>query len=775
MNPYRIDLAKPDKRIFSGHLKLGGSNPLGGSIAVNNYCILAGGKPAFGVCGEFHFSRCPERYWEEELLKLSAAGVGFVSTYVFWNHHEEEEGKFGWSGGRDVGKFLDLCSRLGFLVFLRIGPFAHGEARNGGLPDWLYGRPFRVRSNDPAYLDYVRKFFLELGRQTAGRMYGDGGPVVALQLENEHMAASAPWEFQVTDEYEWVHKGSGGAEHIKALRALAQEAGLEAPLLTCTGWDNGSFIEGETLPVYGGYCWQPWTALGGSMHKPTDECLIRDFHEGNYSSKGYSPSSTKGRYPYVCGELGGGMACWYRYRFQVSPESVLASTVARIAGGCNFLGYYMFHDGTNPTGLHSYLNERVVPKNSYNFQAPIGEYGQIRESYRLLKPLFYFLDEFGERLCPMGTALPEGAESIRPDDLESLRFAVRCKGGSGFVFLVNYQDHAKMPDREGVRIALDLPGDRISLPSDKGFSLKSGVSAVLPFNFDLGGVLMKYAAAQLIASVEDAGVRTYFFFTPEGMEGEYLLDVSGIASVSATGAIITHDGTLIRAAVSPGTDCLVDITAKDGGKIRICTLTAEQGKRFWKFRLWGKERIILSGADLTVRNDSITAVRAGNPEIALSVFPSAGRLTFQCGTVEGEREGLFTTYRIRLTEQDIRMELRRAGPANAEVSVSPGILDGLEDVLMRVDYLGSVGNAFIAGRLVADDFCNGSMWEIGLKRFFPEIAEKGMYFHVIPCRKGGEIVFEPGLEFRHEFNDGETAEIFSIEAVPVYRADIGKP
>ena len=101
--------------------------------------------------GEFHYSRMPEAQWEEEILKMKAAGVEIIATYVIWIHHEEIEGQFDWSGQRDLRRFVQLCGKHGMYVYPRIGPWAHGEVRNGGLPDWVLKRS-AVRRNDPSYL-----------------------------------------------------------------------------------------------------------------------------------------------------------------------------------------------------------------------------------------------------------------------------------------------------------------------------------------------------------------------------------------------------------------------------------------------------------------------------------------------------------------------------------------------------------------------------------------------------------------------------------------------
>lgn len=90
-----------------------------------------------------------------------------------------------------------------------------------------------------------------------------------------------------------------------------------------------------------------------------------------------------------------------------------------------------------------------------------------------------------------------------------------------------------------------------------------------------------------------------------------------------------------------------------------------------------------------------------------------------------------------------------------------------------MDYLGNVGNAFSDGVLISDNFCNGDIWEIGLKRFCPEIFVKGMYFHIIPYNKGSSVFFDKDIKFRHDFTEDSTAKIYSVEAVPEYKLVIG--
>jgi hypothetical protein len=138
--------------------KLGSNRaPDGSTLTVNSQYLMRDGKPWIPVMGEFHYSRYPEAYWEEEILKMKASGVQVIATYVIWIHHEEIEGQFDWSGQRDLRRFAELCAKHGMLLYPRIGPWAHGEVRNGGLPDWVLAKS-AIRTNDPTYLAEVKQF-----------------------------------------------------------------------------------------------------------------------------------------------------------------------------------------------------------------------------------------------------------------------------------------------------------------------------------------------------------------------------------------------------------------------------------------------------------------------------------------------------------------------------------------------------------------------------------------------------------------------------------------
>ena len=135
------DFKKKTCRPLGSHFR--GTAPDGSPLSFTNCYMETESGPFFGISGEFHFSRCDESRWEDGILKMKMCGIRIVSTYIFWNHHEEEEGIFDFSGSKDLRKFVELCGKHQMYVILRIGPFDHGEVRNGGLPDWLYGKPLK--------------------------------------------------------------------------------------------------------------------------------------------------------------------------------------------------------------------------------------------------------------------------------------------------------------------------------------------------------------------------------------------------------------------------------------------------------------------------------------------------------------------------------------------------------------------------------------------------------------------------------------------------------
>lgn len=772
MREHIIDIRDDAKPIFSQHIKLGGIDPKGQEIGFNNYYMELDGEPFFGVMGEIHFSRLPAADWEDRIIKMKMCGINIVATYIFWIFHEEEKGIFEWSGDKDIKRFLELCKKYEMFVVLRTGPFGHGEVRNGALPDWLYGGPFEVRSNDPGYLFYVKRLYGEIGKQAAGLMYKDGGPVIGVQLENEYMHSAAAWEFSVGISNEWIPAGRDGDSHILKLKELAAEAGLVAPIYTCTGWGKASAPEGEVLALWGGYAYRPWLFFDDiKEHPATEEYIFEDYHNNQFPCRNYDPNYDAEAYPYACCEMGGGMQAAYGYRFTIPPESVDAMAIIKIAGGCNMIGYYMFCGGTNPAAKGGiYLNEHIWPKKSYDYQAPVGEFGLTGESFKRLKRIHYFLNSYEKLLCPMKTILPQGAADIIPQDNETLRYAVRTGNGSGFLFMNNFQDHWDMKDHKDISVGLRLKDETLRIPGNGGLKLAAGTSCILPFNLDLGGITLKYSTAQMITGIQTGQETVCFFFEPQGMEAEYCFDTANISGLSKTEnqSEIKDERLVIKA--DKHQNRTFSIMGTGGNKLTVVTLTHEQSLDFWKVNLNGRDMVILSNAAVICDGKTLKLEWTGNGKINFDVFPAFDKDIPVTGLElkPTGKKGVFTSWEMEKRFKEIPVSVKNISSNRASISLANDSFEGLKNVMLNIDYSGDIGYAFINGKLIHDNFCNNNSWQICLKEFQKELIEYEIDIYISPLKTGCRVNSDSPMAARSEVYDEAVAEIFSVKAQPVF-------
>ncbi|GAO29467.1 beta-galactosidase [Geofilum rubicundum] len=545
---YHIDVSGAPTSVQRGHLKLGGTSVSGNSFDVNSFYIERNGTPYIPVIGEFHYSRYPREYWGEQLKKMKAGGVSVVASYVFWNLHEFKEGQFDWSGNLDLRHFVELCKQNGLDVIVRIGPFAHGEMRNGGMPDWLYGRPIEIRSNDPAYLFYVNRLYQQIGAQLDGLMFKEDGPIVAFQIENEYQHSAAPWAFTYQGaprentvarrDVDITQIGVGvnefgnafaghGRDHMKTLKQLAIEAGMEAPIYTATGWGYATIVEKESIPVMAGYAYPFWVP----GNRPSPFYLYKNIHQ----QPDYSPVSYDvDLYPSLAAELGTGIAVTYSRRPRVPGESFLPMMVRTVGSGTNGLGFYMYHGGTTPSIGNFFLSEGFgLANKSYDYQSPIGEFGKTSSGYYPLKLINYFLQGYGDILAPLYPVLPATNEAIKADDTTTLRYAIRSNGEGGFVFMHNFQDRISMQDHTDVHIDITTKEGNVRFPHAGTFTLKEGASGIFPFKLDFDGVFFHQATVQPFMRFKNAGHSYHVMIAQEGFEPQVVLD--GGLKVSGSG------------------------------------------------------------------------------------------------------------------------------------------------------------------------------------------------------------------------------------------------
>jgi beta-galactosidase len=147
------------------------------------------GKPFQIISGAIHYERVPQAYWRDRLRKARAMGLNTVETYVFWNFHETAPGLYEFSGQKDVAEFIREAQQEGLWVILRPGPYSCAEWEFGGLPSWLLREPgMVVRSSNPAFMADAARWLHRLGKELAPLQSAYGGPILAVQVENEYVS-----------------------------------------------------------------------------------------------------------------------------------------------------------------------------------------------------------------------------------------------------------------------------------------------------------------------------------------------------------------------------------------------------------------------------------------------------------------------------------------------------------------------------------------------------------------------------------------------------------
>lgn len=746
---HTLDLTQPLQTIQNGPAHWSAENDFGDRIGFTNFYMEWNGKPLLLVAGEFHPSRTDAAFWEEAILKMKAGGLNTVSFYMIWNHIEQKPGQFDFSGNRDFRTFVKLCAKHGMYVWPRVGPYCNSEAFAGGLPAWLYGQPVRERSNDPGYLFYVGRLFREIGKQFDGLLFKDGGPIVSIQLENEYGHASGNWDAFYHYGAGLVNKGDGGESHLRLLRELAVDAGLIVPFYSCTAWGAAVAPEEDFLLTYAGY-----TYLGNNGPTP-------------YSTFNIGPKTFD--YPFATCELGGGAPAQRAWRPVIPPEGVEVSLFTRVACGCNMTGIYMYHGGTNPASYDRfYAMDGNLTLLSYDFHAPISEYGIRTSAYYQLRPLQQLLIEFGEALCRM---VPVWQETyVAPENKDDLRFMARVHDGSGFLFLNNYQDKLNLPDRKDVAIELQLAEETIRIGGVSGFHIAGGAMAVLPFNMRLSGALLKYATAQPLFEIEHEDTSYWFFFAPKGMTPSYVFAPHSFGGISGAEAAETADGICVTPGRT-GFDSAFSIDTAQG-RVIIVTLDDRQAKRCVKAKIRGAERLLYSEADLVYEEASVKVSAIGDNELAFSIFPAPGESAVgPGGLVRGNKEGLLTTFAVRCEAIELQYDLVRCEDDGALLKVTDAQFQGLSDIFVKVDYQGDCARIFSDGLLIADHLNNGTPWLVGLKSFRQAAASRGLYIRLSPWMSDpGETIFDGTTFIKKDLKVGDPARFESIELIPEYRA-----
>jgi len=708
-------------------LKLGGKSPDGTVLGVNHQYWTRNGQPWLPVMGEFHYVRYPSQEWERQLIAMKSGGLSIVATYVLWVNHENPKGTWKWDGDEDLRRFVQLCQKHSLYVWLRAGPYCNAESRNGGYPDFIAQMPNK-RTNDPAYLGEVERLYAQVGEQVKGLMFKDGGPIIGFQLENEF--------------------AGGNPEHIDTLRQMAIRHGIIAPFYSVTANTRFSWKEGTVFPLQGAYPYRGWGPLGF----PTQDFMYRSEAWGAMFNE-YGTYYDLTRFPLGFCEMGAG--CWYNYndRFIVPARDSEAMVQDTLGRGSSLIGYYMFQGGTQRAGT-----EMAGHPLSYDFQAPLGEFGFARESYHRLKLLHHFVNDYGQTFAPMTVVYP-ATHPTSPTDRKTLRYVGRHHNGRGFILMNDTQAWVEMQDQKDIQMRVKLPDGKTLTFPEQPFTLQQGTYAIFPCNLEVNGAALAYATAQPLARFEADGKSYCFFFVVTGIEPEFAFDT---ASLNALEAATTHaNGGWTVVKPTPGLDSAFAVTVKDGRKTVFVTLTRQQAERCWRARYRGKERLFISDANLAFDGDTLILHSAGNPRMALHAFPAIGG--------EASPPPLFGTQEFAAKPVEFSPNLKKVSPNEWQFTVDRLPLE-LRDVQVAIHFIASTGDLLVDGKKYTDMRYNGTPWMIGLNRFF--LPQVGPHTFTIKVSAWDNAVNGIAKDAQPKTDEERKGMIKSIDFIPEYQVKL---
>lgn len=331
--------------------------------------FLLNGKPFQIISGEMHYPRVPRAYWRARFRMAKAMGLNTVTTYVFWNEHEPQPGVYDFAGQRDVAEFIREAQSEGLYVILRPGPYVCAEWEWGGYPAWLLkDHGIVVRSSDPKFMQPARRWLLRLGQELAPLQIGNGGPIIAVQVENEY--------------------GSFGNDHayMEEIHRDLVDAGFTKALLYTA--DGPEQIPNGSLP---------------------ELSAVVNFAPGNAKHAFETLHKLRTNQPIMAGEWWDGWFDFWGGPHHTTNAKAEAAELYWILSQGDSVSIYMFHGGTNFGWMNGADMDNTPYRpdvTSYDYDAALNESGRPTTKY------FLFRDAIAKASGKTPPALPSVAPPV---------------------------------------------------------------------------------------------------------------------------------------------------------------------------------------------------------------------------------------------------------------------------------------------------------------------------------------------------------------------------
>lgn len=401
-------------------------------IRFDSRSLIIDEKPVFIFSGELHYFRCPRDLWKDRMQKMKDAGLNCVDTYLAWNLHEPQEpaSPNDFSKLRDlegISDFIQTARDLQLYVIVRPGPYICAEVDRGGLPGWL----MKYKPEETPQGQFLR------GNSSVMLSWDRHWLTAAATVVKPHLITNVPQGstgvilWQIENEYDWNGAGLSSAVRTDVLRALAEaslDGGIDVPLFTCETMDQ-AFREDpflrthvfDTVNKYPNYDMQPLIdgIEGRARYQPETFRGITELQGGWFSQVGGTLSDAH------------------------NAAQITQVTLTAIERGCTMINYYMFYGGSN----FGY-SAACTATQSYDYNAPLREWGGMGERYYAVKAIGQMLNEHGQQLIhsePVDL-------TIEGDHQDVSIFLRRSDDGSQFFFVRNSREHEPRSGSVKVRV-----------------------------------------------------------------------------------------------------------------------------------------------------------------------------------------------------------------------------------------------------------------------------------------------------------------------------------
>ncbi|RKP54415.1 hypothetical protein D7Z26_13770 [Cohnella endophytica] len=488
--------------------------------------FLIDGQRTFIASAGIEYARIPRELWADRLLRIKRAGMNAVEIYTFWNYHEPVEGQFNFSGNRDLDAFLKLAKSLGLYAIVRVGPYYCAEWGSGGYPVWLQFKDgLTVRQHNAVFEQAVSNFWDHLFPIVINNQINRGGNVILVQLENEH---DTGWGTDgVSDPY------------FKFLQSKALSYGLEVPYFF-SGLNHGTEPGGTT----------PWSSSGRTSPWFTTEFWTN----------------------------------WFD-RFGETPDDVVAKDRATwkiLSNGGNGYNYYMFHGGSN----FDYFNSDPADKSgaSYDYGAPIGEGGVLRQEYYKFKRAAWFARSFQSILETSDNAT--GTYSTAASN-SNISVTARQSNAGRILFL----DNAGSTDQQ---TKVNYGG--VSYPQTGSLTVKS--KEIMPFvaNYQvIPGVTLTAAPTRILGITQQINTSTIVIYGQSGSPAEMYFKVPAGTVITSGASALSQDasGNMSLKTTFPASGVSNYSFQTGSSKVRILAVNDALADNTWFVNAGGSNYVVL--------------------------------------------------------------------------------------------------------------------------------------------------------------------------------------